>query len=175
MRFSGSVISVSFEEVAEEGKLDVLAVVIGSFCVEVDIAELVTIFTPPIAMSPGTHYEHIGDARILPFGPAIGFQGTEKVFLIVPAADGHYGAVNVLEMRTDVARLPVGIISGMLQKLCPFGRTAFHEHGIRIGEWAHAQKKLVTVRRSIREWLRVLVQRVFALLGKGIEEAEILA
>src|SRR5689334_22403330 len=100
MRFGGSVIRVSFEEMAEEGELDVFTIVFGSFCVEINIAEFVTIFAPPIAVRPGTHHEHIGDAGILPFGPAIGFQRAEKVFSIVPAADGHYGAVNVLEMRT---------------------------------------------------------------------------
>src|SRR5262249_32309091 len=104
--FRRSVFGVVFEEAAEKGQLDFLAVKLRGLRAEVDIAQFVAHFSSPIAVRPLADDEHVGYAGILAFGPAIGFERAEEVFSVIPTADGHDGAVNVFEVRADVASLP---------------------------------------------------------------------
>src|SRR6478735_1751824 len=97
----------------KERQFDFFAVVISCFGVEAYVAEFVAGRSAPITMRPGAHHERIGDSGILALGPAISFEGTEQIFRIEPTADGHDRAFHVLEVGTNVASLPKGIVRGV--------------------------------------------------------------
>src|SRR5581483_4377385 len=101
-----SVIGVALEEMTKEWQLNLFAIKLPGLGVEINFSQLVRFLGSPVAMCPGPHDQKIGDACILPFGPTIGFQRAKQILGIVPPAHRHHRAVNVLEMRTDVARLP---------------------------------------------------------------------
>ena len=48
-----------------------------------------------------------------------GFQGSRQVFGIIPAADDQDGRFDVLEMRQDVAGLPILVINSVSDDVGP--------------------------------------------------------
>src|ERR1035441_9101492 len=77
-------------------------------------------------------------------------------------------------MRPGIARLPKGVIVGMLQELSPLRRAPLEQDLVRVGQRAHAEEELVSIRGLVIERFGVLVQGIFKLLGEAIEEPEIL-
>src|SRR5262245_18607219 len=102
---------------AEEGQFNLLTIEFGSLCTKIDIAKLITIFSGPITMRPGAHYQKIGNPGVQTFGPAIRLECSEKILTIKPASYCHDGASNIFEMRPDIARLPKSVVRRMAQKL----------------------------------------------------------
>src|SRR6185503_19647123 len=101
---------------AKERQLDLLTIELSCLRVKVDVAQLVAVLAPPIAVRPGTDDQQIVDARIQTFGPAISLQSAEEILGVVPAAHRHHGAANIFEMRPNVARLPERVIGRMLKE-----------------------------------------------------------
>ena len=174
VRLGRRVVRVALEEATEERQFDLLAIELRGLRAEIDVAQLVAIATAPAAVRPRAHHEHVGDAGVHPLGRAICLQRAEQIFRVVPAADGHDGAVDVLEMRADVAGLPVGVVGGVRQELDPFGRTSLEQHLVGIRQRPHAQEEVVAVGRLEVEGLQLLVQRIVRTLREGVEEAEVL-
>src|SRR3954463_16818228 len=75
-------------------------------------------------------------------------------------------------MRTNIAGLPEFIVRRMRKEFMPF-RSVFEE-GNGVGERAHAEKKIVTVRRFEIVPLGVFMEGIIGALGEHVEEAEIL-
>ena len=173
-RFGHGVIRVGLQEAAEERQLDLLAIKFTGPGVEIDVAQLVPVTASPIPMRPGSDDEQVRDPGILPFGPPIRLQRAEEVLGVVPAADGHHRATDILEMRPNVAGLPKRVVGRMRQKLSPLRHASFQQELIRVGQRPHAQEKIVAVRRLEVEGLGVFMQRVFGPLREVMEEPEVL-
>ncbi len=174
LRFASGVIGVPFEKVAKERQLNLLAIEFRRLRMKTDITQRVTVLASPAAMGPGPHHQDVRDAGILPLGPPIRLEGAEQILGIVPAADGHNGAVHILEMRPGVARLPIGVIVGMVQELNPLWRASLEQDLFRVGQRAHAQEKLVSIRCLVIERFGVFVQGILEFLAEAMEEPEIL-
>src|ERR1700752_1203709 len=99
-------------------------------------------------MKPRTHYQHIVDARVLLLDPAISFQRTIQILVVVPTADSHYRSPNVFEIGEDVSLFPKLIVVRMKQQLVPKlrAKTGFLPVQIsRLTEATHLEKILVAV------------------------------
>jgi hypothetical protein len=123
--FGGGIVGVALEKMTEKRKFDFVAIKISGLRMEIDVAELVAILAAPISMRPRAHNQQVGNAGILPLGPTISLERAEQILGVIPTADGHHGTMHVLEMWSNVARLPECIVCGMPEKLCPGRRTAF--------------------------------------------------
>jgi hypothetical protein len=80
--------------------------------------------------------------------------------------------MNILQVRTNVARLPKSVVSRMRQELAPFGR--IFKKRDRIRERSHAQEKIVTVRRFEIVTFVFFMQHIVLPLREYVEETEIL-
>ena len=77
-------------------------------------------------------------------------------------------------MRPGVARLPKGVVVGMRQELNPLWRASLEQDLFRVGQRAHAQEKLVSIRCLVIERFGVFVQGILEFLAEAMEEPEIL-
>ena len=84
-----------------------------------DGAQRLTGAPAPFAVGPRAHDEHVDGAGIEALRPAAGLQGPEEVFGIEPPADRHHGAMDVVEVRADVPRLPPAVIIRVCQEFRP--------------------------------------------------------
>ena len=125
--FGRGVCFIALEIVPEERQLDLLTVILRGLRVEADLAEFVTRTLAPLAVRPRTHDKHVVDAWIHALGVVIDFQRAKQIFGIKPAAHGHHGAVNVLEMRPWIAGLPEVIVVRMREKLRPLGSLSLEQ------------------------------------------------
>src|SRR6476659_963699 len=107
-------------------------------------------------MNPGTDDQYVEYAGIVLLHLAIDIQRTEQIFGIVPSSHGHYGGLNFLQMRAEVARLPVIVVGPVFHHLIPIRNSAFEVLFIRIGERTETQVKVVTIRGLEIERLRLL-------------------
>ena len=174
LRLGRGVVRVALQEMAEERQFDLLAVELRRLRVKVDVTQLVAFFAAPIAVRPRAHHQHVGDSGVLPFSPAIGLQRAEQILPVEPAADGHNGAADILQVRPDVPGLPVRVVSRVGEELIPDGRPAFEVNRIRVRKRPHPQVEVVAVGRPEVETLQLFVQGVINLLGEPVEEVEVL-
>src|SRR6478735_6855144 len=105
---------------AEERQLDLFTVKLGGLRVKGDLTQLITIAPAPTTMRPWPHDQQVGDAGILPLRPTIRLQRTKQILGVKPSANGQHRTADILEMRPDVARLPVSVVRRMRKKLFPF-------------------------------------------------------
>src|SRR5205814_1732340 len=114
------------------------------------------------AMKPRTHHQHVVDSGILLLNRLICPERTEKIFIVIPTADGHYRRMNVLQVRKDVSLFPKLIVIRVLDHLVPeldarAELLLIHVAGVLHA--AHVEIILVTILRSVIEGLHVVVVR----------------
>src|SRR5262249_23604768 len=97
-----------------------------------------------------------------------------QIFGVIPASDGHDGAMDIRQMWSNVACLPVCVIGRVTKELGPFRRAAIEQPLFRIAERSHPQKKIIAVRSFEIIRLSIVVKWIFRTLGKLIEEPKIL-
>ena len=84
-----------------------LVVVVIDVLAEVEDAEFCPAAAGPAAVGPGAHDDVVVVVRRLLFDRFIGPQGTKHIFGIEPAADDEGCRTDVLQVRADIAGLPV--------------------------------------------------------------------
>src|SRR4051812_30504805 len=130
VRFSGRIVRIILQVMAEKGQLDLFAVVLGGFGAEADRPQLLARSPAPFSVRPWSHHQGVLDSRVHPLGGAINLQRTEQILSIKPPSDRHDRATYVLQVRPEVPGLPESIISGVLQKLIPLRGASFQEEGV---------------------------------------------
>ena len=134
------------------------AVILGGACAEIYVAERLARGARPTAVEPRTHDEDVVNAFVLLLDVLVSFERAVKVFGVEPAADRHHGALNVTELRQDVALLPKLVVVRMPHHLVP-KRDVCAEllavNVVGVGERSHLEKILVAVLRAVLEGFEV--------------------
>src|SRR5262245_21352600 len=102
-RFGQCEIRIVLEEISKEGQLDFFSIILPGLRREMDVAEAFTGSSSPFPMRPVSHHEEIGNPRILFLDRLIRLQRPEQIFGVVPTPNGHDGAANMLEMRSNIS------------------------------------------------------------------------
>ena len=119
-------------------------------------------------MIPGAHHQNVEGSGGTLFHFAVRFQSAEQIFSIEPATHCHHRRLDVGQVRTNVARLPEGIIVGMLGHVAPEWNSVFVHLFVDFGERAHTKKQVVAIGRSVIEYLQrgvVGLGMIFARVG----------
>ena len=93
----------------------------------------------------------VGGAGAVGLDVAVGLQGAEEVLGVEPAADGHDGRLDVLQVRPQVARLPELVVGAVGHHLVPEGDVALEVLLVGVAERPQAQEEVVAVRRVVLE------------------------
>ena len=161
-----------FEIVLEKRQLEMLAEIQRSLGVERHIAEPVAVGPRPPAVRPGSHHEHVRDARVQAFGFAVGLERAVQIFGIEPPAHGHDGRVNLLQMRTIGASFPPLVVIGMGHDVVPERDLVLEILLVRVRQRAQTEKELVGVGRFEIERLGFLALGIVQLLLETMQEAK---
>src|SRR6266852_2861361 len=125
-------------------------------------------------MRPRSHHQQVGEPGILTLCPTIDFERAEQVFSIVPSSDSHYRAVNILQVRADVACLPKCVIGLVLQELVPLGNAPLEKQLIRVRQRSDAEEEIVTVWCFEVERSGALMEGVFEPLSEIVKKTKVL-
>src|SRR4029077_7485671 len=112
-------VGVSFQVLLEKRKNDVLAVVITGVRDKTDAAEMIAVEAPPAAMNPGSDDEGVENFGVVAIDGGEERERALQVFGIEPAADGEHGAMNILDVVGEVARLPVVVVGVVMHLVAP--------------------------------------------------------
>ncbi len=106
----GHRLSLVLQVVLEEGKLDVLAEILGGLGVECYVTEMIAIAARPASVHPWAFDNCIHRSRILLLNRLVGAHRSHKVFGIEPSANSEHSAVNIIHVLRQVADLPVIVV-----------------------------------------------------------------
>src|SRR5580765_7907069 len=103
----------------KERQLHINAVIFGRFTTEISGAKPFTVGPRPTAVEPRPDDKNVKYPRILFLDMLVGMKGSVKVFVVVPAADGHGRALDAVKMRENVAILPILIVVRVAHHIVP--------------------------------------------------------
>ena len=91
--------SLALQVILEERELDVFAIELGRLGVERHGAQRCAVAARPAAVAPGPHHQHVGRPGAGRLDVLVGLERAEEVLGVEPAADGHDGRLDVLQVR----------------------------------------------------------------------------
>src|SRR4051794_28665915 len=112
-------VALIFEEMIEEGKLDILLIIQTCLRSEIRSAEPIALGTLPSAVEPRSHNKNVENSGVLSLDRLIRVKSAVQVLVIVPAADSHRRALDISQLRQDVAVFPITIVIRMGHRLVP--------------------------------------------------------
>ena len=123
----------------------------------------------PLAVLPGAEDKGLREGGVVSFDGVEGAQCAGLVFGVEPAADGEDGAVDVVEMGGEVARLPVVVVSGVLDGLVEPGIVDELGEAAELGTMV--EEIFVTVIGRVGEVAAGVAGREVGSVWPGVEEA----
>ena len=118
--FGGRVVFAA-QVLLEEREQHVLAVVLGRGCAEADVADARAVQPGPAAVRPRAHHQQVHSAGVETVNGCESTQRALRVFGVVPAAHRHHRGAHVLQVRRNVALLPVIVQVGVRYLLNKIG------------------------------------------------------
>src|SRR5208283_141961 len=151
----------------QERKHDILAIELGCLRVKIHAAEMITIASRPATMKPRSHHEDVvADGGIEPLDRTKNSERAKKVFAVIPATNSHHRGVDVLKVRTHIARLPEIIVVAVVHAVVPKFNFAAKIILVSIRERAEVQKEFVSVGYFVTQWFWRSSHRHFQFLGE---------
>ena len=139
----------------EEGKLDLLPIEFRRVRIERNVAKRRSVTAGPAAMTPRSHHQHVRCAGIVGLDGFVRLQRPEQVFRVEPAADRHHRRFDVLQMRTNVARLPELVVRAVLHRVFPEGNVALEVLLVNFRQRLDALEELIAVGSAVIECRRL--------------------
>ena len=141
-------LSFAFQIVLEEWKLHVRAEVLAGLGVELHIAQVGAVAARPAAMHPGAFHQRGGRLRIEFPDRVIGPERAAEILGVKPSAHHQHGAMHILHVPREVARLPVTVVGVVLDLVVEEPVRSLQIEFVEVGEVARLQIELVAVRRA---------------------------
>src|SRR5262249_6255241 len=143
------IVSLPLKMVLKERQLDLLAEELTGFGMEAHVAEPVAVAAGPAAVDPGAHDETVAASRYASRLDALErVQRSEEGLRVEPAPDGHHRRLDLLDVLSDVARLPELVVVRVSHDLVPEGHLTLEELRVVVGERSEFEEEPVAVRRS---------------------------
>ncbi len=103
-------------------------------------------------MQPRTHHECVAGVGTVGLDLLECLQGAKQILGVEPAAHGHHGRANVLQVLPEVAGFPEIIIGPVLHDFVPKSDVAFEILGVGVRQGTHVQEELVAVGGAVIEF-----------------------
>src|ERR1035441_1464129 len=107
-----------FEVMNEEWQHNLVSKELARLGCEPHVAELLAV-THPATMRPRPHDQRAGCLRTLRLDGAVYRERTGQILGVEPTADRQHRRMDILQMRADVACLPVLVITPVFQQFFP--------------------------------------------------------
>ena len=141
--------SLPLQVLFEKGKLNVVAEVERSLGGKADAAQMIAILARPAAVHPGALHQSIVNARIVLLDGAENLEGAGKVFRVEPSAHRQHRAMNVLQVRGEIARLPVVVVSVVPHLIVPEKALVMEVARVGVGERPQLEEEIVGALRAV--------------------------
>ncbi len=110
---------------------------------------MIAIQARPAAVHPGAFHQTVVNSRIVLLDGAEDLEGAGKVLGVEPSAHRQHRAMNVLQVRSEIARLPIVIVSVVPHLIVPEKALVMEVARVGIGERPQLEEEIVGALRAV--------------------------
>ena len=157
-------IAIAFEILLEKREENIAAVIVASVGSKLHPSQMIAVVPAPSTVHPGADHQAVENPRIVLVDGVERREGALQILGIEPSPDREHGAMDVLHVRREVARLPIIVVSVVVELVVPESAPAL-QILCEISDRACVQIELVSIfgaviegRGSFRRELRILLR-----------------